>query len=273
MARQEVAITRFDGESMQVKNDCVTIEAPLEIHQNDASLVMMMRTPASEGGEANENQRDDTELVLGWLWSETGSFPVEATSVASFPGGDVDRLQVRSTVDFAARLSERSLFSSTSCGLCGRKEAGDLMEAKPAPPPHEQPLFSAQIVGALPEKLRDSQAVFDVTGGIHGAALFDASGTPLFLREDVGRHNAVDKVIGTALQRGLRQGPQHLLCVSGRISFEIVYKAASLEIPVIVAVSAPTSLAIEFAERSRITLCGFTREGKFNIYSHAHRIV
>jgi len=184
--------------------------------------------------------------------------------------GVITGYEINSPRNFRELLKERALFASSSCGLCGVVNGEDIFSAQRVL--DDDSLFDSKILESLTAKLRDSQRIFAETGGLHAAAIFHSTGEIQYLREDVGRHNAVDKVLGATLCSGVQVADSKILCVSGRISFEIVYKAHSLEIPVIVAVSAPTSLAIDFAERSRLTLCGFARDGSYNIYSHPHRV-
>jgi FdhD protein len=165
---------------------------------------------------------------------------------------------------------QRSFYTTSSCGVCGK---GALEAVAVAAAPVESELRApARLVAALPDRLREAQAAFAVTGGLHATGLFDGSGELLCVREDVGRHNAMDKVIGWAFVEGLLPLSDKILCVSGRLSFELVQKAAVAGCPVIVAVGAPSSLAVELAGDRRVTLCGFVRDGRVNVYSAAWRI-
>jgi FdhD protein len=169
------------------------------------------------------------------------------------------------------RMARRAMPMSSSCGVCGKQAIADLeLGARPVTSALAVP---AGLVAELPERLRAAQTVFDATGGLHAAAAFDAGGALMAVREDVGRHNAVDKLVGWALGAGLVPLEDAILCVSGRLGFEIVQKAVVAGFPVVVAVSAPSSLAVDLAERFRITVCGFTREGRFNVYSHPLRVI
>jgi len=165
---------------------------------------------------------------------------------------------------------KRALIATSACGLCGRLEMRRL--ATNAPTAHGTPMIDAEVVASLPSRLRRDQAVFAETGGLHAAALCDLSGEPWLMREDVGRHNAVDKVIGAALAQGRVPLSDSLLVVSGRVAYEIVQKAAAAAIPAVVAIGAPTSLAIDAARSASMTLVGFARDGRFNVYTGAHRI-
>jgi FdhD protein len=165
----------------------------------------------------------------------------------------------------------RSFYTSSSCGVCG-KGALEAVRVE-APPVVSELQVSAALVGSLPERLREQQASFAETGGLHATGLFDSAGELLRVREDVGRHNAMDKVVGWAFLEGLLPLSDSILCVSGRLSFELVQKAAVAGCPLLVAVGAPSSLAVELAEAQRITLCGFVRDGRVNVYSTPARVV
>jgi FdhD protein len=168
-----------------------------------------------------------------------------------------------------ARL-QRSFYTTSSCGVCGKGALEAV--AVDAPRVESQLRVPLSLVAALPDRLRDAQAAFAVTGGLHATGLFDAGGSLLCAREDVGRHNAFDKVIGWAFGRGLLPLSDSLLCVSGRLSFELVQKAAVAGCPVLVAVGAPSSLAVSLASDRGITLCGFVRDGRANVYTEPWRI-
>ena len=165
---------------------------------------------------------------------------------------------------------ERNFYASSSCGVCGKSSLA--ANAFHAPTVESRTTFARSTVAALPERLRAAQAAFAATGGLHAAGLFDEDGRLLALREDVGRHNAVDKLVGWALVAGRLPASRSALMVSGRTSFEILQKAAMAGVPLIAAVSAPSSLAVSLAERMGITLCGFVREGAMNVYAHAWRV-
>jgi FdhD protein len=206
----------------------------------------------------------DEQLALGFLLSE-GFTPLRAEVPADLPANTID---VEGQVDLG-RL-QRNFYTSSSCGVCGK---GALEAVAVEAPRVESPLrVSRQLVAELPERLRESQPAFAVTGGLHATGLFDASGELLCLREDVGRHNAMDKVIGWAFEGGWLPFADQILCVSGRLSFELVQKAAVAGCPVLVAVGAPSSLAVDLARDRGITLCGFVRGGRVNVYSEPWRI-
>ena len=249
---RRVDVVRLPGAA--VEGDAVAVEEPLEIRLNGVAIAVTMRTPG-----------DDEELALGFCVTE-GLRPTAARLPADLAANAVE-------VDVPgfdpARLT-RNFYTSSSCGVCGK---GALEAVAVEAEPVESTLrVRAELVSRLPERLRASQATFAATGGLHATGLFEADGTLVCLREDVGRHNAMDKVIGWAHADGRLPLSASLLCVSGRLSFELVQKAAVAGCPVVVAVGAPSSLAIELAEAQRITLCGFTRAQRVNVYTGAWRI-
>jgi FdhD protein len=234
--------------------DRVAVEEPLEIRIGGRPVVVTMRTPGH-----------DEELALGFCLTE-GLAPVDARPPADLaantieveaPGVDLDRVT-------------RSFYTSSSCGVCGKGALEAV--AVEAPYVDEDVRVPAAVVGALPAALRAAQPVFDATGGLHATGLFTLEGALLCLREDVGRHNAMDKVVGWAFRAGRLPLAGTMLCVSGRLSFELVQKASVAGCPIVVAVGAPSSLAVELAADRGITLCGFTREGSTNVYSETWRI-
>jgi FdhD protein len=237
-----------------VERDRVAVEEPLEIRLGGEPVAVTMRTPGH-----------DEELALGFCLSE-GLRPFSAALPADLAANTVE-VEVES---FDPERLRRHFYTSSSCGVCGK---GALEAVRVEAPPVESRLHvSAELLAALPDLLRAAQAAFQATGGLHATGLFSADGELLCLREDVGRHNAMDKVLGWAL--GDRRLPlaSAILCVSGRTSFELVQKAAVAGCPVLVAVGAPSSLAVELADAQGITLCGFVRAGRVNVYTHAHRV-
>jgi FdhD protein len=262
--QRETKIIRWqDGKPQAAETDSVACEEPLEIRVDNQPISVTMRTPG-----------DDDELAVGFLLSEGLITKREQISkiepyarnrdknvINVFLGPDVQ-------IDFK-RLT-RHVFMSSSCGLCGKTSIEAVHQHFPKL--KHKLKVSAKIVQELPSQLRAQQDTFAKTGGLHAAAIFDANGNLVVLREDVGRHNAVDKVLGHAFLNNLYPLRKHILLVSGRASFEIMQKALAGRIPIIAAVSAPSSLAVEFANESNQTLIGFLREGRMNIYSHANRI-
>ena len=234
--------------------DVVAVEEPLEIRINRVPVAVTMRTPGH-----------DEELALGFALSE-GLRPERARVPDDLAANTVE---LDAPGFDPARLA-RSFYTSSSCGVCGKGALEAV--AVEAPRIGSGLTISAKLVAALPDQLRAAQPAFEATGGIHATGLFDEHGTLLCLREDVGRHNAFDKVIGWAFREGLLPLDRSILCVSGRLSFELVQKAAVAGCPLLVAVGAPSSLAIELARDRGVTLCGFVRGGRLNLYSEPWRL-
>jgi FdhD protein len=247
-ATERVQVVRAGGAAQ----DFVAVEEPLEIRIGGEPVAVTMRTPGH-----------DEELALGFAVGE-GLGPVSAAPTADLAANTVE-LEVRS---FDADRLRRHFYTSSSCGVCG-KGALDAVAVQ-APPVESRLTVPAALLASLPDRLR--QPAFELTGGLHAAGLFAADGTPLCVREDVGRHNALDKVVGWAFGGGLLPLENRLLCVSGRLSFELVQKASTAGCPVLVGVGAPSSLAVRLADAQGVTLCGFARAGRVNVYSHASRV-
>jgi FdhD protein len=246
------------------RRDEVVVEEPLEIRVNGHAVSVTMRTPGF-----------DEELAAGFLLAErVVSEPRDAVSIArgcsGRAGANVINVTLASGVGVDLQHLTRHVFAGSSCGLCGTVAIDAI--AKDFPPVTSDVLFPAGLLAALPDRMAETQLTFQRTGGLHAAALFDETGELLVLREDVGRHNAVDKVIGRAFLDGWLPLSRHALVVSGRTSFEIIQKALAARIPVIAAVSAPSSLAVAFAQQSGQTLVGFARGDRMNVYTHRHRI-
>jgi FdhD protein len=247
-----VDVVRLPGGAAE--RDAVAVEEPLEIRIAGRPVAVTMRTPGH-----------DEELALGFCLSE-GLRPAGArvpddlavnTVEVDAPGFDPARLQ-------------RSFYTTSSCGVCGKGALEAV--AVDAPRVESELRVALEMVGSLPERLREAQAAFAVTGGLHATGLFAPDGGLLSLREDVGRHNAMDKAVGRALLDGLLPLTETILCVSGRLSFELVQKAAVAGAPILVGVGAPSSLAIELAADRNMTLAGFTRHGATNVYAGAERV-
>ncbi len=234
--------------------DEVAVEEPLEIRVNGTSVAVTMRTPGH-----------DEELALGFLVTE-GIAPATASAAPDLAANTID-VEVPA---FDPAGLKRSFYTTSSCGVCGKGALEAV--AVEAPRVTSDLRLAAGAVSELPDRLRAGQATFAATGGLHATGLFDASGELLVLREDVGRHNAMDKVIGWAYERGLVPLTRHALCVSGRLSFELVQKAAVGGCPLLVAVGAPSTLAVDLARDRGITLCGFVRDGRLNVYSEPWRV-
>lgn len=252
------------------REEILVVEEPLEIRishgagaqRRRLSLAVTMRTPGEDEDLAlgflfTEGIIQDARQVLAVKWTEENTLLVELQ-----PGMSVEE----------ARLT-RHLFTSSSCGVCGKASLDAVQTVVCHFPVAGQPRVAPDILCSLPAALRRAQAAFDLTGGLHAAGLFDAGGRLLLMREDVGRHNAVDKVIGAALHNAWPLPFRDcLLLVSGRAGFELVQKAAMAGIPLLAAVGAPSSLSVELASNSGMTLIGFLRGERFNVYTHPERI-
>jgi FdhD protein len=267
-ASRNVPVITWGDASADEHRDLVAVEAPLEVRINGEPFAVIMRTPG-----------DDRHLALGFLFSE-GVIATRADVAAadSWPGDDVlgNRVNVVLDESASAALEQRTrerrhVAMSSACGLCGRVSIESLARDA-APVPVAWSIKAASVAG-VPALLRAAQPVFDGTGGLHAAALCSRDGTVATAKEDVGRHNAVDKLVGSMFEAGRLPLGDFVLAVSGRASFEIVQKACLAGIPMLVAVSAPSSLAIECAEVCGITLVGFARGERFNVYTHPQRIV
>ena len=255
-----VPVQRVEGQTRTPLQDLLAVEDPLEIRLNGQVVSLTMRTPGH-----------DPELAVGFVFSEGILQSAEQIAEVTQGPNSVDlRLKPGQDIDFE-RL-QRNFYMTSSCGVCGKASIEALYAAECPTIARGIPVFEAQSIHSLPEKLREAQRVFDHTGGLHAAALFDAAGNLTTLREDVGRHNAVDKVIGAQLLAGRTPCSNSLLLVSSRASFELMQKALMAGIPILAAVGAPSSLAVEVAQRFGMTLLGFVRDGRFNIYSGADRI-
>jgi FdhD protein len=269
---REVTTTRIvavRGSELEYRADRVVGEEPLEIRaagpgQDPVAVAVTMRTPGFED-----------ELAVGFLRTEG---LIEGPEVLRIERGDPaemnqpdDRVTVRLARPFdASVVAERHFVATASCGICGKASLDEVaVRSDPLPP---GPLVERRIILALPDLLRAAQRAFDETGGLHAAGLFTATGELLEVREDVGRHNALDKLVGSQVLAKTMPLHERILVVSGRVSFEIVQKAAVAGIPIICAVSAPSDLAVEAADRLGVTLVGFLRGDGFNIYAHDERI-
>lgn len=237
-----------------VDQDDLAVEEPLEIRVNGRPVAVTMRTPGH-----------DEELSIGFLLAE-GIRPTSARPTADFAANVIDV----EADDFDPARVQRNFYTSSSCGVCGKGALEAV--AVEAPPVTSELKVSHALVAELPDRLRAEQPTFAATGGLHATGLFDSTGNLLCVREDVGRHNAMDKVIGWAHGAGQLPLADKVLCVSGRLSFELVQKAAVAGCPVLVAVGAPSTLAVELARDRGITLCGFVRDGRVNVYSEPWRI-
>ncbi len=266
-----VTVVRKDGTHAS-KPDVLVTEEPLEIRVESPSqmvqpVAVTMRTPGH-----------DFELAVGFLFTEgmiKNSDDVHTVRYCQLPDSAEQQFNVVTvslTVQFDEALSRRGMVTSASCGICGTTSIEQLAQSVSRIESGIGPVMTSQMLVALPEIIREMQPTFDRTGGLHAAGLVDAQGVAFCVREDIGRHNAVDKVIGKAVLENKIPISSHALVVSGRLSFEIIQKAAMAGISFIAAVGAPSSLAVETAEDLGITLVGFVRDGTANIYTHKHRI-
>jgi FdhD protein len=262
-----VDVVRFAATGSRAQHDAVAREEPLEIQIGGTPLAVVMRTPGH-----------DADLALGFLASERVIASIEdvlsvrhCREVRSPEAADnVVRVALAEGVRVDWEALRRNLYASSSCGVCGKATIENALAC--APPIGDSARFAAALFPPLPDRLAAAQPGFARTGGLHAAALFDREGTLLVAREDVGRHNAVDKVLGHCLREKRWPLAGHVLLVSGRISFEIVQKALAARLPLVAGVSAPTSLAVELAERAGITLIGFLRGDSFNVYGDPTRV-
>jgi FdhD protein len=259
---------RATQRGQRVTTDLVVREEPLEIQVGAVALTVTMRTPGH-----------DEELATGFLLSEgviadaRDIIALHHDRLTASPAAEDNVLRVHLRPDLAVELTRlrRSGYTSASCGVCGTTTIAQALRT--APPLTDDAVFRSAHFTALPDRLRATQAAFTETGGLHAAALVAPDGTLLVTREDVGRHNAVDKVIGWAVREGRLPLSGHLLLVSGRISFEIVQKALAARLPVIAAVSAPSSLAIDLATAAGMLLIGFLRRDRLNAYATVARLL
>jgi FdhD protein len=261
----QVPIVKWRGENAYTANDSLTPEEALEIRLNDKSLTITMRTPG-----------DDFALTAGFLFAEGVVQSREDIRAMGYGTDDSDpnwRNMVNITLrsGIAPPVFERNFAISASCGVCGKANL-ESVRCTASPLSFSEFSVPASVLYGLPQTMREAQAVFSKTGGLHAAALFDSRGTLLALKEDVGRHNAVDKVLGEAFLAGKMPISERILLVSGRVSYEIVQKVAMAGLPILCAVSAPSTLAVELANHQNTTLVGFLRGETCNVYTGAERI-
>ena len=271
----EIIIHRFTANNLvKTETDTLAVEEPLEIRlglTENGKLVhkavsITMRTPG-----------DDFELVAGFLFTEgilqsknqiadikhCGKFPAQHNTV---------RIDLQENTEINLKKLERNFYTTSSCGVCGKTSLEALATGAKAIERKDFPQVSADVIHRLPKKLRQAQTVFDKTGGLHAAALFELDGSLIDSREDIGRHNAVDKLVGARFLAGKLPLADKILFLSGRASFELLQKAVMAQIPVVCAVGAPSSLAVDAAKNFNITLLGFVRDGRFNVYSGIERL-
>jgi FdhD protein len=264
-------VLRLTPDGARSRPDALAVEEPLELRVGGRALAVTMRTPGH-----------DVELAHGFLLTEGVIAHAAHVRDARYCNSlDDDGRNTYNVLDIGLSPGvpdpevgvERNFYTTSSCGVCG-KASLDAVRQKTRHSPRADPLrVTFDVLAALPDLLRERQRVFDRTGGLHAAGLFTATGEALVVREDVGRHNAVDKVLGWALLQGRVPAAECVLAVSGRASFELVQKAVMAGVPVLAAVSAPSSLAVELAEDTGLTLIGFVRGRSMNAYTHTDRVV
>lgn len=265
---QEVSVKRFQGALTRVEDDFLPVEEPLQIRMAGENVVVTMRTPGH-----------DEELAAGFLFGEgiIGGWgdieevhhcPDEESGGA--PSPNVINVTPRDREIVDPRRWRRNLYASSSCGICGKESTEQVLREFATVQGGGS--VASEVLYSLPEKIRAAQAGFEQTGGLHAAALFGLDGELVVLREDVGRHNAVDKVVGYALMRGMLPLGEMVMAVTSRASFEIVQKALAAGVSVLATLSAPTSLAVDLARDGGITLVAFLREGRCNVYAGEERI-
>ena len=251
-------------------DDILAVEEPLEIQlvfgpngsRTTKSISVTMRTPGH-----------DSDLAVGFLFTEGIIHGIKDIIGVTSISENVVQIALHENIAPALTGLDRNFYTTSSCGVCGKTSLDAVRVAAPFERTQDHLQLSTSLIHQLPEKLREQQNIFDQTGGLHASALFDIHGELLLLYEDVGRHNALDKLVGAALQKGWLPLGNHLLLLSGRISFELVQKAVMAGIKVVAAVGAPSSLALTLALEHNITLIGFLRENRFNIYSGDQRII
>jgi FdhD protein len=271
-SRRRISHLVASGQQPEIteRSETVVVEEPLEIRINGSPVTVTMRTPGS-----------DVELAQGFLLTEgIISTRADVTTVRYCRGAEQDGMNTYNTLDVTlapgVKMPEldvtRNFYTTSSCGVCGKASMDAVWLASRYGPGDDPAVVSAATLTELPARLRSAQKVFASTGGLHGAALFSVDGTMLAVREDVGRHNAVDKVIGWAVEADRIPLAGSVLLVSGRASFELTQKAVMAGIPILAAVSAPSSLAVDLATQSGLTLIAFLRGDSMNVYSRADRV-
>ncbi len=276
-----VKITKITSTSADKAHDLLAAEEPLEIRigygslqdRQQKSISVTMRTPGH-----------DFELAIGFLLTEgiirhpdnieTIKYCTELNSHEDLQ--NIVRAELKEDIIIDEKKLQRNFYATSSCGVCGKASIESIHTICEILPEANPLLITKELIISLPQKLRDSQKVFEYTGGLHACALFDSNGELVLLREDIGRHNALDKLIGAGISKftasGTNKLESYILLLSGRVSFELVQKAAVAGIKVICAIGAPSSLAVTFAKEFGISLVGFLRDQRFNIYSNEHRI-
>ena len=280
MAKQPVSavhITKVNNSTFVLADDLLAVEEPLEIRlgfgeldlREQKRVAVTMRTPGN-----------DFELALGFLYTEgiiqnpNDIYKIQyCTELNSIENKEnIVRVELNPAVNLDWSKLQRNFYTTSSCGVCGKESIEAIRTTCNIPKHQPQLTINPSVIVALPDKLRARQSVFEHTGGIHACALFDVDGNLHLVREDVGRHNALDKLIGAGLKMGDGFLSSGILLLSGRASFELLQKAAMAHVQVVCAVGAPSSLAVQTAQEFGITLIGFLRDNRFNIYTHTERI-
>jgi len=261
-ARRRILKVPRDGVP-EYRADLLAVEEPLEIRVEDKPLTVTMRTPG-----------DDIDLAAGFLFTEGLLRGLDEVQQIRMCDENVAAVEVRpGTEPLAARVAaNRNFLTTSACGVCGKDSIASVRVRSAFDVAADPARVSPAVLAGLPDRLREAQRVFSRTGGLHAAGLFGPDGSLAVMREDVGRHNAVDKVAGWALRQDLLPLAGHVLLVSGRASFELVQKALMIGVPVLAAVSAPSSLAAELAAEGGLTLVGFLRGTSMNVYTGMHRV-
>ena len=265
MSNGKYKILKIQNETTKEAEDNTAIEEPLEIliiHGGERKIISItMRTPGN-----------DEDLAAGFLFTE-GIFK-NYHSIQSFSTGmNTVTVHINENAELNLKSADRNFYMTSSCGICGKSSIDSVRTNSQYNIEILSRIISKNIILSLPDTLRKHQSIFDSTGGIHASGLFDFNGNFIVLKEDVGRHNALDKLAGYALQNNLIPLTNNVLLLSGRASFELIQKAMMIGIPVVCAVGAPSSLAIDLAKENNITLIGFLRDDRFNIYSYPERII
>ena len=269
----QLPVTKITANVGSTTNDTLAAEEPLEIRLEyfvDGQLMqktisVTMRTPG-----------DDRELAIGFLFTEgiiSSKDDIEIKNTITGADKNIITISIKPEVEINIKKLERHFYTTSSCGVCGKTSIDAIKTVCRLADSKNDEQYPAAMIKRLPEQLRIQQDLFDRTGGLHASALFNTTGELIMLKEDVGRHNALDKLIGAALLADMMPLNEHILLLSGRISFELVQKAAMAGIKIITAIGAPSSLAVETATAFDMTLIGFLRDQRFNIYSGAQRIV
>ena len=273
-SKRKVRVRVVEEGRARVRPDSLATEEPMEIRlisgDTRQTVAVTMRTPGA-----------DFELAAGFLYGEgIVSSPEDVSRISYCVDADIDAEQQYNIVNVELRVGrsydlkplERHFYTTSACGVCGKASLEQLeLRGCPVIPPG--PEVAPETIYALPDKLREAQGLFDATGGLHAAALFDKEGELVALREDVGRHNATDKLVGWALLEGRLPLSEHIVMVSGRSSFEILQKCLTAGVPIVCAISAPSSLAVDVARQFDMTLVGFLRGSRFNVYSGHKRVL